>query len=272
MKNVKILKRLVSSVPTAQLNKTVFEYYVDNQLIDQTATHTAFIGVLNECMNPDEENYELKGQWDLTPPSVGGATSTPSTFINTYTGTRYIWTVYPPELVTAGQPAQLNGFTGRTFKAEINYMTGGFTYIETTDLYLVTHAEFLDPGYDPEIVDIEVVGGLPRVLPVYNTPTPGYAAITGSQVGTHGIDENGTYRALNFWREEVPGVTVDGEFETVYLDQTTGFSFTNKSIGLKIDESGQPHPSHTPSEICMALSFLSMRFRARNDRAGEADI
>lgn len=272
MKNIKILKRTVNSVPSSQLNKTVFDYYVDNNPVDDTEVNTAFLEVLNLVLNPDEENYDLKGDWNISAVTVGGSVQLPSTFINTYTGIRYYWKINEPTLITAAQPAQLNGFTGKTYKGVYDMMLNRWNYTETTNLLEVAYAEFLDPGFPPEIVDIEVVGGTPRVLAVFDTVPPSYQPVTGSIVGTHGQDENGAFRPINFWREEIPGELLSGTPEAIYTDAITGFNFSASSVGLKIDNDGKPDPTLRPVDLTNCLSFIGLKFRNRNDGQAEVDV
>lgn len=280
MSILRVIKRDPSTINNeVDFNPSVFRYYIDRVEVKKESVKnglkSAFCGMLDELLRPDETNYTLNGSWsfsDLKTAStvIGGTTTT----INTYKGVKYIYRQATQTLINAAMPASLNGFTGLTYKASFNPMTFSSTYTLTTDLNEITHGELIQNGQANTIVSISNLGGTPRVLASFNTTNAGYGSIQSSEQGTHGIDEFGSYRPLTFWNESVTSETTQGsdEYYATLTESNTGFTLDTKKILFALKSNGDALPRYNPIDLVTFANLIKLHYFYRHSTPVEAQI
>lgn len=272
---LKITKRSQSSINTAvDFNPSVFRYFVAGIEVKlevvKNGQKPAFFGMLDVLITPNSYNFDELGEWSvLNLELTSGTGGSADVVVNDYTDVKYAYFPSTETQLTPLVPAKLNGFTGKTYRAQMGMM--GFEYIETTDLNLVTHAEFLDPGYPPEIVDIEVVGGEPRILPTFSTTPSGYYPVSGSQVGTHGKD-GAVFRPLSFWDRAIQGDSGTGRYKGLITDGKSGFTLDSSKIGLHFESNGEVLTSYSPLEVATFAELIKMHYSHRINSDVEVNI
>lgn len=233
----------------------------------------AFLGMLDLLILPNSNDFEELSDWSFLNPILStDGVGAQETIVNTYEGIKYIWK--PAETITtrAAVPANLNGFTGKTYKGFYDMMTGQMVYTETSDLYEIQYAEFLNPPDEPEILDIHQVqpGAKGAIKPIYSTVAAGYVAIQGNEVGTHGKDGN-TFKPLSFWNETVVGSSAT-EYTGTIVEGKSGFTLDSKKIGLNLTSLGEVLPRYTPLDLITFAKLIKMQYDYRLNSTIEENI
>jgi hypothetical protein len=278
MRNIKILKRSIESIPKTHINKTVFEYYVDNRIVDSTSENTALIEVFNQVLTPDEENRDLKGNWTRSATVLVNGVQLPDTNINTYTGQRYVFKLGGTVIGQPATPAYLDplvDFSNGTFR-EVFTVVNGVRYVtdyaQTNDLNLITN------GFDPQgetnpYPEIEDFGNSTPATEATYFPDDDYYEIQGNEIATHGFDDiTQTYKLLNFWNTTIPGALGEQIYSTTLNEKTTGFSVETGEFELKLTSIGEIDPTLKPSELTAKILLIAKKFKERPGSPSEIGV
>lgn len=277
---LRVIKRDPSKINNQiDFNPSVFKYYVDRTEVKKESVKNglkpAFFGMLDSLIRPDESNFVLEGDWSVsnltTAETIIGGTTT---IINNYQGWRYIYRDATSTMLTALIPANLNGYTGRTFKTEFNPATMGAMYIETTNLDEITHGELVQDGQDNQIVSIASIGGTPRISATFQTTNAGYSPIQSGEQGTHGQDEFQDYRPLSYWNETVETTTTTGgnEYYGTLTESNTGFVLNTKRILFSLSSSGDALERYNPIDLAMFANLIKLNYSYRNSAPVEIEM
>ena len=277
---LRVIKRDPSKINNQiDFNPSVFKYYVDRTEVKKESVKNglkpAFFGMLDSLIRPDESNFVLEGDWSVsnltTAETIIGGTTT---IINNYQGWRYIYRDATSTMLTALIPANLNGYTGRTFKTEFNPATMGAMYIETTNLDEITHGELVQDGQDNQIVSIASIGGTPRISATFQTTNAGYGAIQSGEQGTHGIDEFNDYRPLAFWNETVTTTITLGaeEYYGKLTESHSGFTLDTNKILFATTPGGEALRRYNPTDLICFASLVKLHYEYRLGKPAEAEV
>ena len=280
MSILRVTKRDPSTINNdVDFNPSVFRYYVDRFEVKKESVKNglkpAFCGMLDELLRPDETNYTLDGDWNFSNLTtaqavIGGTTTT----INTYAGVKYVYRQAAQTMLTDLISANLNGYTGRTFKTAFNPMTMGMMYVETTNLDEITHGELIQDGETNQFVPLENLGGTPRIGATFQTTNAGYGPIQSGEQGTHGVDEFGDYRPLTYWNETVESETTQGadEYNATLAERNTGFTLDTKKILLALGSNGDVLLRYNPVDLVTFAKLIKLHYSYRYSTPVEAEI
>lgn len=274
MKNIKILKRSLESIPKTHINRTVFEYYVDNTIVDSTLANTALIEVLNQTLVPDEENEDLKGDWrQSTPNLVDGSQFGWTTEV--YTGIKYIFKPSGTALSLPGVPAYLDpliNFSQGTFYEALNPITNRREYYPTSNLSLITIG--YKAGMEPNPYRPLSEFGVSRaaIQPVY-FEGDNYYQIQNDEIATHGFDaDSQTYKPINFWGVSDSISSGDLVWVSILTEKKTDFSISTSDVNLKLSFNGEIDSALKPSDLTAKILMIAEKFSERPDKPSKTNV
>jgi hypothetical protein len=279
MNILRVVKRSPTAVRAlADLNPSVFRYYLDTIEIQSTAVRDglkpAFLGMLDELLRPDDNNPNIDGNWSFSNPVnaqtvIGGI----DTVINTYTGVKYIYRQAQQIMLTSLIPANLGGYTGRTFKSTFNPATNTAIYIETSNLDEITHGELQDGQVD-HFLPIQDLEGTPRILPTFLSVGAGYGAIQSGEQGTHGMDELGVYRPLSYWDRTISATEAAGsaEYYGILRESVSGFILNTSKIMFSTTQDGEALARYNPIDLITYAGLIKLHYTYRLNATFEGEI
>ena len=195
MVKLKVLKRDSAAINNAlDFNSSVFRYFADGSEIKEekvkTGLKSAFLGMLDNIVIPDDSMYMEQGNWSfLMPVASDGSTGSTTVTTNTYTGVKYVYRQAQTTTTVPGVSATLGSYTGETYKSNPLYGTGNAPqYVLEPDLSKATHGITRESNYE-RLTYWDGRGGYPDEL-----------SVNGEIINPARAAERGTYTGELFYR------------------------------------------------------------------------
>ena len=271
MATLKVLKRDKSAVNNDyDYNSSVFRYFVETQEVKlesvKSGFKSAFLGMLDTLILNDYDLFNELSNWSFIRPVAINAVSTgPSSTINIYTGTEYIYRAATSTVLSTGLPALRGSYTGLTYAWGItSQMT--FGYVLEPDLNKATH------GIDNMFRNLSFFGGRAATQDVLSTTSAGYYAIAGNENATHG-KEGDNFFPFSYWdRVIAPPVSSTDEYTGILRESRTGYTLDLTRIGLRLTLIGEALERYNPIDLITFASLIKLQYDNRSSVIKEAQI